>query len=286
MTDKAEKDSRSLKTWLAYGRQLLAGKGIPGADADAWILLAFSANIDRSYYALHMNDPMDEADAQLYYELLRRRTDRVPVQYLTGEAWFCGNLFRVTPDVLIPRMDTEVLVEEAGRRLEPGQLVLDLCTGSGCILLSLLKTHSVTGIGADISPAALALARENQRRLGCRATWIESDLFSSIGGTFDMIVSNPPYIASGEIAGLDPEVRCHEPITALDGGEDGLRYEKKIAREALSHLRAGGWLLLEIGCNQGDAMREALTGYGYEEVEIIRDLSGLDRVAAGRKKHV
>ncbi len=283
MSEKRKEELRSFRDWYTYGTELLAAAGVREADADARILLEHASNIDRSYYYLHMHDAMDSADAELYAYLLGRRASREPVQYVTGEAPFCGHMFYVTPDVLIPRQDTEVLVAEAVRRLEPGMLVLDLCTGSGCVLLSLVRERSVTGIGSDISPAALAIAEQNRRRMRLKASWIESDLFERIGGSFDMIVSNPPYIASGEMPDLDPEVKQYEPMAALDGGRDGLSVIRRIAEEAGAYLRPGGWLLLETGCSQGETVRELLTQAGFHDVEVVRDLERRDRVVLGRR---
>ncbi len=273
----------SLKDWLDYATEQLGLAGVPDADVDARILLEYAANIDRSYYYLHMREPLDDADAELYAFLIERRAAREPVQYITGEAPFYGEIFYVTPDVLIPRQDTEILVEEAEKRAEPGMLILDLCTGSGCVLLSLVKRNSVFGIGSDKSPAALAVAEQNRRRMRLRTSWIESDLFERIGGTFDMIVSNPPYIPAGDIGGLDCEVRDHEPLMALDGGRDGLDIIRRIITDAGGFLREGGWLLIEIGFDQGKAVSELLKEEGYEEIETVRDLEGRDRVAIGRK---
>lgn len=283
MTEYSCTEERSLKSWYRYGRDLLAASGITEADSDARILLEYAANIDRSYYYLHMNDPIDEEDAVLYASLLHRRTRREPVQYITGEAPFYGSIFHVTPDVLIPRQDTEILVEEAEKRLLPGMLVLDLCTGSGCILLSLLKEHSIKGIGSDISDAALKVAEENRKRLKRQATWIRSDLFSEIGGRFDMIVSNPPYIAADVLRELEPEVIDHEPVTALDGGNKGMEILSRIISEAPDHLYSGGWLLVEIGYDQGTAAAKLFQENHFEEIEIIKDLGHHDRVAAGRR---
>ncbi len=271
----------SYRAWYHYGAELLRSKGIDDAESDAWILMEAAANIDRGFYSLHLNDPMDQGDAEEYYSLLRRRAAHVPVQYITGEAWFYGYCFKVTGDVLIPRQDTETLVEEASRQLIPGMHILDLCTGSGCILLSLLKDHSVTGVGVDLSEAALAVAADNQRLLGVRdsqVSWIHSDLFEDVGGEFDMIVSNPPYIRTDVIRGLAPEVRDQEPYMALDGREDGLYFERKIAEQARMHMHSGSVLFLEIGYDQGEAMRTICRNLGYEDVAVIRDLGGNDRV--------
>lgn len=280
-----EEINRSFYTWLHYGTELLAAKGIREPETDAWILLSYSANIDRTFYSLHSRESMDLKEAHQYYDLLLKRAARIPVQYLTHEAWFYGNCFYVNPSVLIPRQDTETLVERAELLISPGMRILDLCTGSGCILLTLLKRHSITGVGTDISEEALEIARENQERMrisSAQVNWIQSDLFDDVGGEFDMITANPPYIAANEIKTLDPEVRDHEPVLALDGDVDGLRYEYRIAELARIHLKVGGWLLEEIGYDQGAAMKNKLEELGYQDVEIIRDLGGNDRVAVGR----
>ena len=276
----------SLRELLRTGRTALAENGIREADSDAWLLMEAACRTDRQRYLLHAEEPVGLASLQLYLDYLERRIRREPVQYILGEAWLCGRRFFVTPDVLIPRLDTETLTEEALCRLKDGMRVLDLCTGSGCILLSLLAERQARGCGADLSPAALAVAAENQKRMGLQAEWICSDLFENVTETYDMIVTNPPYIASGVIPDLEPEVRCYEPHLALDGGDDGLLLLRRIIREAPAYLVPGGWLLAEIGCDQGEAVLALLEREGYTETSIIRDMSGLDRVAAGRNRYV
>lgn len=283
MTGSDRKEEHTLKHWLAYGVKALADAGVREPESDARILMEYAANINRSYYYLHMHDRMDPQDEELYAHLLRKRAAREPVQYLTKEAPFFGEMFYVTPQVLIPRQDTEILVEEAEKRIYPGMIVLELCTGSGCVLLSLARRHSVTAIGTDNSTAALAVAEQNRKRLGLRATWIESDLFEKVGGHFDLILSNPPYIPSAVIEELDPEVRAFEPRMALDGGPDGLDLIRRIIGEAGGYLRPEGWLLLEIGYDQGSAVCRLMEEAGFRETEIIQDLERRDRVVAGRK---
>ena len=268
------------------GRETLEVSGIRDAASDAWILLEAALGVDRQAYLMNSEEAADPQKAALYMEWISRRTEGIPVQYITGEAWFCGQRFLVTPDVLIPRLDTEVLAEEARRRLVPGMQVLDLCTGSGCILLTLLREGDASGCGADISEKALGVARENGKRLGLKAQWLCSDLFGGICGTYDMIVSNPPYIASDVIPTLDPEVGSQEPRLALDGGKDGLEILRRIIREAPAHLTAGGWLLLEIGYDQGEAVRSLLGQAGFRQTGILPDLARRDRVAVGRKTDV
>ena len=193
-----------------------------------------------------------------------------------------GLRFKVTKDVLIPRQDTETLVEEVMRGLHDGFHILDLCTGSGCILLSLLHySNHCAGTGSDVSEAALKVAEENARALGQKAEFVRSDLFENISGEYEVIVCNPPYIPTGEIPGLMEEVREHDPRSALDGGEDGLCFYKKIIAQAGDYLTPGGRLYFEIGCSQAEAVSGLMKAAGYREVNVCRDLSGLDRVVSG-----
>lgn len=276
---------RSMKDWLEYGIGFLEAHQIEDAKTDAWLLMEYTANINKSYYYMNMHEPMDAGDAEDYALLIHRRAEHIPVQYLIGEAWFYGRSFRVNESVLIPRQDTEILVEEALKRIRPGMHVLDLCTGSGCILLTVLKEAAVTGVGSDISADALLVAELNRKRLNAQANWIQSDLFQEIGGSFDMILSNPPYIQTRVIEDLSPEVKDHEPHLALDGSEDGLLFYRRIVAETPEYLNPSGWLCMEIGYDQGDALRELLAGSGkYTNVEIVKDLSGLDRVALAQLK--
>lgn len=276
---------RSMKDWLEYGIGYLEAHQIQDAKTDAWILMEYTANINKSFYYMNMHEPMDAGDAEDYALLIHRRAEHIPVQYLTGEAWFYGRCFRVNESVLIPRQDTEVLVEEALKRIKPGMRVLDLCTGSGCILLTVLKEAKVSGVGSDISQDALLVAELNRKRLGLQANWIQSDLFQNIGGSFDVILSNPPYIQSGVIATLEPEVKDHEPHLALDGMEDGLFFYRWIVEESPSYLNPEGWLCMEIGYDQGEELKTLLAESGkFTCIEVIRDLSGLDRVVCAQLK--
>jgi release factor glutamine methyltransferase len=202
-----------------------------------------------------------------------------------------GLEFKVNEHTLIPRQDTEILVEEAMRHIGDGMRILDMCTGSGCILLSLLKySNECEGIGVDISEDALVVARENAVRLGLDATFLQGDLFEPLKGfisektsdrLFDMIVSNPPYIETSVIPTLMPEVREHEPISALDGMEDGLYFYRKIVDNAKSYIRKGGYIFFEIGYNQAGAVSQLIIDAGFSEVSVIKDYAGLDRVVMG-----
>lgn len=277
----------TLRELLKAGERRLWEAGVPDPGTDAWALLEFALQIEKSYYFLHENDKIEKDRQEKYEDLLAMREKRIPLQQITGSAWFMGYEFYVNDQVLTPRFDTEILVEEAGKHLKPGMRVLDVCTGSGCILLSLLAEYrelNLTGTGVDISPQALQVAKENRKRLDVSADLLESDLFSAVEGEYDVIVSNPPYIATGELDGLMPEVRDHEPWLALDGKEDGLYFYRKIVEQAAGYLNPGGWLCFEIGYDQGNALETMLTEAGYDQVKIIKDLAGLDRVAVGQKQ--
>lgn len=282
---------------LAEGRKILREAGIVDADLDAWYLLEYVSDYDKSAYYLHSEEMIPADLYGAYQELLRQRAAHVPLAYLTGSQMFMGLEFQVGPAVLIPRQDTETLVEEAMRYVADGMRILDLCTGSGCILISLLHGSAqvpdrkadmsgrarVFGVGADLSGEALELANKNAKSNHVDAVWIQSDLFSNITGQFDLIVSNPPYITSNVIETLDEEVRLHEPRMALDGDKDGLRFYRRILQDAPAYLKENGRLLVEIGYDQGQAVTEMMREAGFTEVRLIQDLCGKDRVVTGRK---
>ena len=272
----------TLREACHYGKERLKEAGVPDAEWDARLLLEYAGGFTRSHYYAYPEEQLNGEAEQRFREALKMRCRRVPLQYITGTQEFMGYTFCVNEHVLIPRQDTELLAEEALAFLKPGMSFLDLCTGSGCILLSILsKCPGVTGVGADISVEALRTAKRNRERLGCPAMLLESDLFENIEGLFDLIVSNPPYIRRGEIAGLMAEVRDYEPLSALDGHEDGLYFYRRIAEESRSHLKAGGGLYLEIGYDQGTEVTQILKEQGFVRLEIKKDLAGLNRVVKG-----
>lgn len=274
----------SYRELLSQGCDELQSAGIEEYKLDSWYLLEHVIRRDRSWYFVHMEEDASAEEVSRYEELIHKRSRRIPLQHLTGTAYFMGLEFKVDGNVLIPRQDTEVLVEEALRRIKPGAEILDMCTGSGCILLSILyNAENAVGTGADISLNALQIARENSHRLGIKAKFIHSDLFAEVKGTFDVIVSNPPYIPADVIPGLMEEVREHEPRMALDGGRDGLDFYRKIVVSSLEYLKSGGWLLFEIGQEQGADVMKMMQDAGMEEIEVVQDLAGLDRVVIGRK---
>ncbi len=264
------------------GKDRLEKAGIQEAALDARLLLEEVCGTDRNTLLVHGDRAVTEEEETQFRIFIERRSTHEPLQQITGWQEFMGLRFSVTEDVLVPRQDTETLVEEVMRYLRDGMEILDVCTGSGCILLSLLRySNGCRGVGCDISEKALAVAGQNAKELGISAQFIQSDLFESIEGRFEYIVSNPPYIRKDMIPTLMEEVRDHEPLIALDGGEDGLDFYRKITREATEHLYSGGMLFFEIGYDQGEAVKLLMEEEGYEEVTVSQDLAGLDRVVYG-----
>lgn len=265
-----------------FGEKRLEEAGVPEAGLNAWLLLEYASGCTRSRYYAYPEELLEEETERGFRGLLEQRCRRVPLQYITGVQEFMGHSFLVNDQVLIPRQDTEILVEEALKYLKPGMRFLDLCTGSGCILLSLLLScPEALGTGSDISRGALQTAEKNRDRLAPGAVLVESDLFDGIEGVFDMIVSNPPYIRREELPDLMEEVRLYEPVSALDGHEDGLYFYRRIAGESPSYLKPGGRLYLEIGYDQGVTVPQLLKEQGFCEIEVKKDLAGLDRVVKG-----
>ncbi len=263
---------------------------IEEADNDAWILMSEAFNISRTDYFMKSGDECtDNARTELFDSMIERRVRREPLQYITGHAYFMGYEFRVTPDVLIPRFDTEILVEKSLEYASDGMKVLDMCTGSGCIAVSYAlqcrkRGYDNVAVNAvDISSAALSVAADNAMRAGVDINYIRSDMFTGVSGVYDMILSNPPYIPTRDIEELEPEVRTSEPVGALDGHEDGLFFYRILAAESPSHLKAGGRLIMEIGYNQADDVCSLLEQNKFADIEVIKDLAGHDRVVCGRR---
>lgn len=264
---------------------------------DAEELYCYLTGIDKVGLFLRAQEEVDPETEKKYMELIRRRAERIPLQHITGVQEFMGYTFKVSPDVLIPRQDTETLVTEAARTIQNtprekltffeklrGQKewdVLDLCCGSGAIGISMAKIcNNIKVTGTDISEAAIAIAEENAANLRAKVKFLKGDMFAPVNDRkFDMIVSNPPYIRTNMISILQEEVKKHEPLKALDGGRDGLDFYRKIVSEADKHLKPGGFLMLEIGHDQGEDLRKMLKdSQKFTPAEVIRDLPGKDRV--------
>ena len=269
------------------GCRSLQAVGIEEAALDARLLLEAVCGTDRNDLLVHGEQPVSPEAEEKYLNWIRQRAEHIPLQQLTGEQDFMGLTFSVNEHVLIPRQDTEILVEEVLKELHDGMRVLDMCTGSGCILLSLLHySNDCEGLGVDLSAEALEVAGRNVLKVltpekAEHAHFLQSDLFEKVEGKFEIIVSNPPYIASAEVEKLMPEVRDHEPRMALDGTEDGLYFYRRIIEEAGKHLVSSGMLFFEIGYDQGQAVSELMRTEGYCEVQVVQDYAGLDRVVFG-----
>ena len=269
------------------GCRTLQAAGIEEAILDARLLLEAVCGTDRNDLLVHGEQPVMPQAEEKYLNWIRQRAEHIPLQQLTGEQDFMGLTFSVNEHVLIPRQDTEILVEEVLKELHDGMRVLDMCTGSGCILLSLLHySNDCEGLGVDLSAEALEVAGRNVLKVltpekAEHAHFLQSDLFEKVEGKFEIIVSNPPYIASAEVEKLMPEVRDHEPRMALDGTEDGLYFYRRIIEEAGKHLVSSGMLFFEIGYDQGQAVSELMRTEGYCEVQVVQDYAGLDRVVLG-----
>lgn len=268
---------------LRKAGEVLKQHGIADAELDAWYLLAHVFGINRVDYLLNADNTVLESGINQYNQLVERRASHIPLQHLTGTQEFMGLEFEVNEDVLIPRQDTEILVEEVLKVCE-GRRVLDMCTGSGCIIVSLAKFGKISNaVGVDVSTKALKVASKNSRKHKVNIEFIHSDLFGKVEGVYDIIVSNPPYIPTEEIERLMPEVKIHEPLTALDGSKDGLVFYKRITASLDRYLIKGGFIFYEIGYNQGEEVKNILQEAGYVDVTIKKDLSGLDRVVFGKR---
>ena len=282
-TQKAE--SWTIRKVLDWTRTYLAEKGVENSRLEAEWLLAETLRTDRMGLYLNLDKPLHAGELAAFRAVVARRARREPLQYILGTQEFMGLDFKVTPAVLIPRHDTEVLVEEALRRAAPGARILDIGTGSGCIAIVLAKRLAEASVVAvDISAEALGVARENAAandvtvdfRLGSLLAAVRSEIF-------DVIVSNPPYIPAGDLAGLQPEVRDFEPPAALDGGADGLEVYRVLVPEALAQLAPGGWLVVELGIGQAEAVADLFRATGFMDIFTSRDPGSIDRVVGGRR---
>lgn len=268
------------------GRTILTEHQIEDASVDAWLLMEFVTGMSRTRFFVDGMCQMKSEEEERYFQLIEKRAGRIPLQHLTGVQEFMGFEFMVNEHVLVPRQDTELLVLEAEKQLRNSSgenlEVLDMCTGSGCIAISLkARNPQIQCIAADISEKALEMAKKNAGKMQSEIVFVHTDMFSNITGTFDMIVSNPPYIPTKVIESLEEEVRLYDPFSALDGKEDGLYFYRILAKESPRFLKDGGWIYMEIGHDQSASVEALLKEAGFEEIRTEKDLAGLDRVVCG-----
>lgn len=281
---------------LSEGENILKNSNIQDYKTDAFYLLEYVFKMNRSSFFLKGNESIEDNQTgkiKEYFDKIDIRKNHTPLQHITNCQEFMGLSFYVDENVLIPRQDTEILVEKAikicngiviGNTDGNKVRVLDMCTGSGCIAVSLAKLCKNTMVTAvDLSDKALEVAVINAKNNEADINFKESDLFTSLSETlFDIIVSNPPYIKTGDIENLMEEVKFNEPFMALDGSEDGLKFYRRITEESVKYLSAGGYLVYEIGYDQAVEVRAIMESNGFDDIEIIKDLAGLDRVVCGR----
>lgn len=284
---------------LGKVRDKLRENSVPDYDNDSFLLLQHVTGITRNDYFIKKDEKIEDVYVQRLWELADRRILREPLQHITGSQNFYGYDFLVDGSVLVPRQDTEVLVENVIKKIvsdykdisSDNLTILDMCTGSGCIGITLFLELKKSGVKcdvtmSDISDRALDVARRNSGALigdsDC-VHIVKSDVFESIdkGNTFDIIVSNPPYIPTEDIEELQPEVRLYDPMIALDGDTDGLKFYREIIESSVNYIKDNGYLCFEIGCNQAKEVKKLMERSGYEGITVYKDLSGLDRVVAG-----
>lgn len=282
---------KTLRDAVNYGKQFLEDFGIENAQYDATELLLLVMGISRTQYLINSMDKIDSGKLAEYAELINKRAEHIPLQHITGIVNFYGREYKVNANVLIPRQDTEILVEEVMKLTNSESRVLDMCTGSGCIIISLAAAgHTAEceygAVGVDISDKAIEVAEYNSKLNGVPyVDFIKSNMFAELRDTgvkFDVIVSNPPYIPTKDIRELSDEVKLHDPLLALDGDEDGLKFYRAITRNAVDYLNKGGYLCYEIGYNQAQDVSDILVSCGYNDIRVVKDLAGLDRVVIAR----
>ena len=288
---RAEEACKTYRELYEEGRRILEQAGLPDAALDARFLLEEVCGTNLQTLLVFPEKKVTEEEVNQYRVFIQRRKDREPTAMILGEWDFMGLTFRLNKSTLIPEQDTEVLVETALEELKRRGLgeaplrILDLCTGSGCILLSLLhELRNAGGLGTDLSEEALEAARENAVRLGLqeRAAFRQGDLWEPVGDErFDLIVSNPPYVPTEVIPTLEPEVRCGEPYAALDGGEDGLVFYRRIMKEAAGHLKPSGIIIVESGFDEASQIAALMQDQKFRGIRTVKDYGGLDRVVLG-----
>lgn len=274
----------TIKEMLDMGADTLHKACVNEYKLDAWYLLSYYLGINKSEYYMRMNESVDDIKVTEYMSYISRREGHEPLQYIIGEQEFYGLLFKVNENVLIPRQDTEVLVEYV-TGISQGKTVLDMCTGSGCIAVSIAKCGNAASVSAsDISEAALKVAQYNAKNNHADIEFIHSDIWENITGSYDILVSNPPYITDQEMKELDEEVYGYEPHLALRGGSDGLVCYKKILDGLDGHINDNGVICFEIGCAQAADVMGLMAEKQISDIQVIKDLAGLDRVVWGRYK--
>ena len=272
---------------LSWTKEFLLSKGIVNARLEAEWLLCAVTGLDRVGLYLQYDKPLNEGELADYRTKVARRAKREPLQHILGSQEFCGLEYEVTADVLVPRHDTEVLVSEAFARHPEAAAILDIGTGSGCIAVSLQKMFVNAAVTAiDISEAALIVARRNAKKHGVDIEFLAGSLFAPVAGrSFDLIVSNPPYIPSTDIESLAQEVRDYDPRSALDGGKDGLDIYRELIPGAVTHLKSDGWLLVEIGAGQAEDVSQLYRSTGrFSEPHVSPDPAGISRVVGAHIK--
>ena len=278
----------SIAEVLREASQMLEHAGVPESRREAGSLLSFVIGRDRTFLISHSEDELDNQQVEKLRVTIERRAAGEPLQYITGVQDFFGREFRVTPDVLIPRPETELLIEAALEVSKAPQFICDVGTGSGCIAITLLcELHDARAVAVDKSPAALEIAKLNAQRLSVaeRAEFVVSDCFDSLDAReFDLIVSNPPYVSAGHLAGLQREVRDHEPLVALSPGPDGLTIIRRLVSQAPEFLKTNGHLIMEIGFDQGEAVQQLIEANVWELLEVRPDLQCIPRIVVLRKR--
>lgn len=274
----------TIREMCKEGQELLLNNDVPNADIDARMLLEHLLGITSSEYYCQFDRVVEEDVYNDYIKLIVKRATHYPLQYIIGTQDFMGLEFDVDDNVLIPRWETEMLVEEVLKICDKRDAILDMCTGSGCIITSIKKLGKVKkAVGVDISEKAIEVSKTNAIKNQVDVEFIVSDLFDNVLGTYDIIVSNPPYIKTKVIEGLMPEVRRFEPMIALDGSEDGLYFYEKIVEASLDYLKPNGYIFFEIGHDQGKEVAMILIKHDYEDIQVIKDYAGNDRIVKARR---
>ena len=274
----------TIREMCKEGQALLQDNDVPNADIDARMLLEHLLGITSSEYYCQFDKVIEEDVYNEYIKLIVKRATHYPLQYIIGTQDFMGLEFDVNDNVLIPRWETEMLVEEVLKICDKRDAILDMCTGSGCIITSIKKLGKVKkAVGVDISEKAIEVSKANAEKIGAEVEFVVSDLFENVLGTYDIIVSNPPYIKTKVIEGLMPEVRRFEPMIALDGSEDGLYFYEKIVEASLDYLKPNGYIFFEIGHDQGKEVAMILIKHNYEDIQVLKDYAGNDRIVKARR---